>query len=247
MKLGMLTAMYGDKPLKTVLELIRPLGLQTVELGTGNYPGDPHCPRKELLASKPKREELLALIKGEGLEISALSCHGNPIPPDPAFAKANAEVEKETILLAEMLGVKVVNGFSGCPGSDPKATLPNWVTCAWPPDYLQILDYQWNEVVFPYWKKQAQFLKDHDAVHRWCADNGHTVAGPRWEIYGDERVHVAYNLPGAVELAVELAEDTDVQSGAGVIVTGSVAITSGGSQLRRGSPFWWREAAANRA
>jgi effector-binding domain-containing protein len=27
----------------------------------------------------------------------------------------------------------------------------------------------------------------HDAVHRWCADNGHTVAGPRWEIYGDWR------------------------------------------------------------
>lgn len=46
------------------------------------------------------------------------------------------------------------------------------------------------------------------------------------EIYGDERVHVAYNLPGAVELAVELAEDTDVQSGAGVIVTGSV-VTAG--------------------
>ena len=46
------------------------------------------------------------------------------------------------------------------------------------------------------------------------------------EIFGEERVHVAYDLPGAVELAVELAEDTEVQSGAGVIITGSV-VTAG--------------------
>jgi sugar phosphate isomerase/epimerase len=112
MKLGLLTVMFGDKPLKEVLEMIRPLGLQTVELGAGNYPGEAHCPRKELLASKPKREELLAMLKGEGLEISALSCHGNPLHPDPAFAKAHQEAEEETIRLASLLGVKVVNGFS---------------------------------------------------------------------------------------------------------------------------------------
>ena len=46
------------------------------------------------------------------------------------------------------------------------------------------------------------------------------------EIFGEERVHVAQDLPGAVELAVELAEDTEVQSGAGVIITGSV-VTAG--------------------
>lgn len=24
----------------------------------------------------------------------------------------------------------------------------------------------------------------HEAILRWCADNGHTLAGPSWEIYG---------------------------------------------------------------
>lgn len=24
----------------------------------------------------------------------------------------------------------------------------------------------------------------HEAIRRWCADNGHTLAGPNWEIYG---------------------------------------------------------------
>lgn len=24
----------------------------------------------------------------------------------------------------------------------------------------------------------------HDAIHRWCRQNGHVLAGPRWEVYG---------------------------------------------------------------
>jgi effector-binding domain-containing protein len=24
----------------------------------------------------------------------------------------------------------------------------------------------------------------HDAVHKWCAENGHALAGPSWEVYG---------------------------------------------------------------
>ena len=161
MKLGLLTVMFSDKPLKKVLDIARPLELQAVELGTGNFPGDAHAPLKALLASKPKREELLAMIKGEGLIISALSCHGNCLHPDGAVAKKNAQVQTDTIRLAEMLGVKVVIDFSGCPGADEKSTKPNWVTCAWPPDYLDILDWQWNKKVIPYWKKQAKFAKNH--------------------------------------------------------------------------------------
>ena len=50
------------------------------------------------------------------------------------------------------------------------------------------------------------------------------------EIYGDERVHVVTRLADAYELAVELAEDAlaevGVQSGSGVVITGSV-VTAG--------------------
>ncbi|MCP4640191.1 MAG: sugar phosphate isomerase/epimerase [bacterium] len=161
MKLGLLSVMFSDKPLKDVLELIRPLELESIELGTGNYPGDAHCPVDELLASKPKRDELLAMVKGEGLIISALSCHGNCLHPDKAFAKTNIDVQTKTIRLAEKLGVKVVIDFSGCPGADEKSTKPNWVTCAWPPDYGDILEWQWAKKVVPYWKKQAKFAKNH--------------------------------------------------------------------------------------
>lgn len=46
------------------------------------------------------------------------------------------------------------------------------------------------------------------------------------DIFGEERVHVDDSLPGAYALAVELAEDADVQSGSGVVITGSV-VTAG--------------------
>lgn len=56
--------------------------------------------------------------------------------------------------------------------------------------------------------------------------NAESLAEIAREIFGEERVHVAAALPGAVELAFELAEDADMQSGSGVIVTGSV-VTAG--------------------
>ncbi|WP_295646064.1 folylpolyglutamate synthase/dihydrofolate synthase family protein [uncultured Corynebacterium sp.] len=56
-----------------------------------------------------------------------------------------------------------------------------------------------------------------------------TLAEYARDAFGEERVHVATNLPGAVEMAIELAEDDGDEgmvSGAGVLITGSV-VTAG--------------------
>ncbi|MCK6083090.1 bifunctional folylpolyglutamate synthase/dihydrofolate synthase [Corynebacterium kefirresidentii] len=53
------------------------------------------------------------------------------------------------------------------------------------------------------------------------------------DIYGEERVHVAEDLPGAYAQAVELAEDAEVQSGSGIIITGSV-VTAGDARAMFG-------------
>ena len=63
--------------------------------------------------------------------------------------------------LAEKLGIDTIITFSGCPGSDPDAKLPSWVTCPWPDDFLETLNYQWNDVLIPYWKEATQFAKAH--------------------------------------------------------------------------------------
>jgi sugar phosphate isomerase/epimerase len=80
--------------------------------------------------------------------------------PDCERAKHDQEVSRKTIELAQKLGVPVVVDFSGCPGDSPAAKQPNWVTCPWPPEYLDILRWQWDEVVAPYWTKHAAFAAE---------------------------------------------------------------------------------------
>jgi sugar phosphate isomerase/epimerase len=161
MKLGVFMALFGGQSFDEALDYVSQSGLDAVEVGTGNYPGGPHCPVDELLRSKKKREDWMAKITDRGLELSALSCHGNPLHPDPDFAKAQHDVHRKTVRLAEKLGVKTVINFSGCPGDSDKATRPNWVTCPWPPDYSEILEWQWEKKVLPYWTREAKFARNH--------------------------------------------------------------------------------------
>ncbi|GGG75374.1 sugar phosphate isomerase/epimerase family protein [Edaphobacter dinghuensis] len=160
MKLGVFTPLLAQLPLETVLGKLKSLGISTVELGTGNYPGDAHC-KLSMLEDASALKEFQQKLKDNGFSISALSCHGNALHPDEALAKQAQEVSRKTILLAEKLGVSTVVDFSGCPGDSPEAKAPNWVTCPWPPEYLQVLDWQWKEVVEPYWVKHAAFAEQH--------------------------------------------------------------------------------------
>ena len=81
--------------------------------------------------------------------------------PTRRLRKQHRETSRKTILLAEKLGVPVMVDFSGCPGDSPNAIAPNWITCPWPPDFRKVLDWQWNEVVAPYWMEHAKFAADH--------------------------------------------------------------------------------------
>jgi sugar phosphate isomerase/epimerase len=160
MKLGVFTVLFSELGLEPMLDRVAALGLDAVELGTGNYPGGGHCDPDALLADAGKRRALLGAIKERGLVISALSCHGNPLHPDEAFARGSHETWRKTARLAVELGVDVVNCFSGCPGDGPDACAPNWVTCAWPPEYGVTLEWQWNEVAIPYWRDEAAFARE---------------------------------------------------------------------------------------
>jgi len=161
MKLGVFAVLFGGQPLDKALDYICSSGLQAVELGVGGYPGDAHVPVDELLASSAKAAEFKKKITGRGLEISALSCHGNPLHPDPAIAKPHTEAHQKAVRLAEMLGVKTVVNFSGCPGGGPGDKVPNWITCPWPPDFEKAVKWQWEEKLIPFWTKEAKVAKDH--------------------------------------------------------------------------------------
>ncbi|HKV41318.1 MAG TPA: sugar phosphate isomerase/epimerase [Blastocatellia bacterium] len=161
MRLGVFTPLFGNLGFEDMLEKVKEYGLDCIELGTGNYPGNDHLDLDGLLESASRRAEYLKKVSGAGLAISALSCHGNPVHPNTDLAKKHHDTFRKTVLLAEAMEVPVVVGFSGCPGDSAGAKNPNWVTCAWPPDYLEILDWQWNEVLIPYWIEQNKYLADH--------------------------------------------------------------------------------------
>ncbi len=160
MKLGVFTPLLSQLPLKDVLKKLQSLQIETVELATGNYPGDAHC-KLTMLEDSGERASFKRLLEDHGVRISALSCHGNALDPNQARARQAREVSRRTILLAEQLEVPVVVDFSGCPGDSFSARNPNWVTCPWPPEYLEVLGWQWNEVVAPYWVEHAAFAAQH--------------------------------------------------------------------------------------
>ncbi|MCC6445900.1 MAG: sugar phosphate isomerase/epimerase [Armatimonadetes bacterium] len=161
MKIGVLTAMWSDIPFEAALDRAQSLGLEAVELGTGNYAPTSHCNPSVLLEDEGARKRFQKALESRNLIVSALSCHGNPLHPNKEYARACHETHRKTVLLAEMLGIEAVCNFSGCPGDSPRAKYPNWVTCAWPPDYPQILEWQWKRKVIPYWKAESKFARQH--------------------------------------------------------------------------------------
>lgn len=169
MKLGVFTVLLSGESLEDALKYLQGLRVQAVELGSGGFPGTAHANPDELLRDPGKIKDLKGLLEKYNMEISALSCHGNPVHPDKDIADGFHRDFEKTVRLAEKLGINRIITFSGCPGDSEGSKYPNWVTCPWPDDFLKILDYQWNDVLIPYWEKAVKFANDH-GVDKICLE-----------------------------------------------------------------------------
>lgn len=152
MKLGVLTVPLYSKSPEEAFAYLSSLGVQTVEIGTGGSPGSTHLNPQEMLADPAKIEAYKALLAKYNLEISVFSCHSNHVHPNKEIRELAHKDFIDTCKLAQKFGVDTIVTFSGCPGDHPGAKYPNWVTCSWPTDYLEVLKYQWEEELIPYWK-----------------------------------------------------------------------------------------------
>ena len=192
MKIGVFTVLFGSTPFEEMLDYVAGLGVEAVEIGTGAYPGSAYCDPAALLASDQKRRAFQEAIARRGLIISALSCHGNPLHPETATARAHHETFLRTIELAKRLEVATVITFSGCPPGDPGAQQPNWIVSPWPPEFAEMLEWQWNARVIPYWTETA----------RACRDAGVKVAiemHPNFVVYNPETMLRLRDLaPGTI-------------------------------------------------
>ncbi len=161
MKLSVLANCYGSKTLDETLSIFSKMGVEAVEIGAGGYPGKAHCNPAVLLKDEAEFKKFMATFEKYGIEPCALACHGNPVHPNKEIAASFEADFRDAVLLAEKMGLDTVITFSGCPGDFEGAKYPNWVTCPWPDDFLSILDYQWNEVLIPYWKEEVKFANAH--------------------------------------------------------------------------------------
>lgn len=161
MKVGVFDVVLADLSLEETCAFLEQEGVQAIEVGCGGFPGKAHCNPKELLADEGKRKEFADTIARHGLVISGLSSHGNMLHPVQEIAARFEEDLTDAVLLAEQLGVKVVNTFSGCPGGSPADQSPNWIVASWPEDFSKALQYQWEDVLIPYWQKKAAFAREH--------------------------------------------------------------------------------------
>ena len=165
MKLGVFTVVFGNLGFEAMLEKVRETGLDCVEIGTGAYPGNAHCDAEALLADPARLAGYRRAIESAGLFISALACQGNPLHPNKSISAEHRRAFELTVRLAERLEVPVVNLLSGCPGDSPDARYPNWCHFAWPPDFPELWNWQWNEIAIPYWREAAAFANAH-GIHK---------------------------------------------------------------------------------
>ena len=148
MRLSYIPDSLGYMKLDDMLDTVYSLGVEAIELTTGNWSSAPHINLDELVSNGEARKALQESFESRGMNIVALNCSGNPL----AFKK-DMEVTLKTFQLAEQLGIKKIVMMSGLPPGCKEDVTPVWVTTSWPSITQDILKYQWEEVAIPHLEK----------------------------------------------------------------------------------------------
>jgi sugar phosphate isomerase/epimerase len=173
MKIGMVTESLASFSFDKMLKASSDLGIEMLEFSTGNWGSAAHLDLDKMLASKTERSNFLAKLKEHNVKISALNCSGNQLAGGAA-GKKHDDVVRKTIKLASLLEVDRVVLMSGLPPA-PGDKYPNWITVAWPPETAKVLEYQWEKVAIPYWKKLVDYSKNV-GIDKLCIEqHGHQL------------------------------------------------------------------------
>jgi sugar phosphate isomerase/epimerase len=167
MRIGLVTDSLGQLSFDELLETAAGLGIETLEFGCGGWSSAPHVNLTQLIESGMIRSNFIAKIRAHGLEISALNCSGNPLAPG-ARGKDHNRVVRNTMELAGLLDVRRIVMMSGLPGG-PGDQNANWITTAWPPEGLEILRYQWEDVAIPYWRDLVKHAREN-GIEKICIE-----------------------------------------------------------------------------
>ena len=175
MKTGLVTDVLVDQNFTEMLDTCVELGIETVELGCGNWSKAPHLDLDLLLKDAGKRRLFEKELKVREIQIAALNCSGNQLFPGER-GKQHQEVVEKTFRLAELLEIETVVMMSGCPGGSKQDSTPNWQSNPILPEHFAILDWQWQEVLIPYWTQNTALANSHGVQKIALENHGYNLA-----------------------------------------------------------------------
>jgi sugar phosphate isomerase/epimerase len=167
MRIGLFTDGLMHLPFGAALAKAAALGVEAVEIGTGNFSPASHCDLAILHSDTAARKQFLDTIRAHRLRLAALNCSGNPLHPNTDLACRAADITRKTLQLAGTLGVERVVCMCGCPGTPDGGRYPNWVVASWPEEFQELLDWQWRERIIPFWSEMAALAKA-EGVRQLC-------------------------------------------------------------------------------
>ncbi len=187
MRIGIVSDSLGHLPFEEMLDAAAGLGIEGVEVNSGNWSTAPHLNLEGLLADAGARRAFLEAFARRGLEVIALNANGNQLHPTDGGRQST--ILHDTLRLAGLLGIEKVCLMSGLPAGGPEDRTPNWIVSSWPPETGQILAWQWAERLLPYWRELSALAKQN-GVRKLCV-----------ELHGNQLV---YNVPSLLRLRDEI-------------------------------------------
>ena len=155
MKLAICTDVFADLSYTDMLDKVKSLGIDAVEMTAGGWGARKHVDTAALLADDNKLAAFKAELDKRGMRISALNTSCNPTWPSET-GKEYAKSMYDCATLAGKLGVKKLVAMAGLPAGSENDTTPNWITStvSWPDFMAPAYEYQWK-VTIEFWKAFA--------------------------------------------------------------------------------------------
>jgi sugar phosphate isomerase/epimerase len=168
-----------DLTFEAALDWVAAQGIEAVEIGTGNFSTGPHCNLESLVNDAEAASRFKDALAARGLHLSALNCNGNLLDPHPARQQSAQATFYKTVEAARRLGLDTIVTMSGCPGDPTGGEYPNWVTCTWQREFVDLAERQWEEAIIPFWREAGRFAADHGIQVAIEMHPGQSVYNPR--------------------------------------------------------------------
>ena len=159
MDLSVVSTALPESDLSEALSTCKRLGLDAIEVGAGGYFPKTLCDPSHLLSDRSALARFRAEFDRSGIRLCAFAIHGEPLHPSVEVASRYRADFEAACRLANELGVDKLTLLAGLPEGAPGDTVPNWVFYPFPVEVPEVLAWQWEERLFPYWQRASEFAR----------------------------------------------------------------------------------------